>query len=71
MLTAAMESYRMNASAIREPLVIHMKFVDRKNETHVQIQNAVSELNVIKLVDELIVYAQLVSSAIHLLSAVI
>lgn len=66
-----MESYRMNVSVIPEPLVIHMKFVDHKNETHVQTQNAVSELNVIKLEDELIVYAQLVSSAIHSLSAVI
>lgn len=66
-----MESYRMNVSVILAPLVIHMKFVDRKNGTHVQIQNAASELNVIKLADELIVYAQLVSLAIHSLSAVI
>lgn len=69
MLTAATESYRMSASAIREPLVIHMKFVDHKNETHVQIQNAALEPNAIKLEDELIVYAQLALSAIHSLSA--
>lgn len=59
----------MNVSVILELLVIHMKFVDRKNETHVQIQNAASELNAIKLEDELIVYVRLVLLAIHSLSA--
>lgn len=71
MRIAATASYRMNVFVNQERSVIHTKFVDHRNVTHAQIQNAALEPNAIKSADELIAFARSVSLEIHLLNAVI
>lgn len=66
---AATESYRTNVFVIQAPLVIHTQFVVHKNVTPARIQNAVSEPNVIKWADALIVSVQSALLEIHLLDA--